>query len=594
MEDFLVSARKYRPQSFDSVVGQQHITTTLQNAIVNQQLAHAFLFTGPRGVGKTTAARILAKTINCTNLQPQGEACNTCESCKTFNQGTSFNIHELDAASNNSVDDIRALIEQVRFAPQAGKYKIYIIDEVHMLTTQAFNAFLKTLEEPPSYAKFILATTEKHKILPTILSRCQIFDFKRITLKDTANYLATICQKENLQAADDSLHLIARKSEGCMRDALSILDKIASFTGGQLTYENTLENLNLLDEDYFFNILELAQEQNLPELMLLYDKINNKGFEAEIFINGLADFYRNVLFAYDAKTLALLEVSDSFKNKYAQWATNLPKTVCLTALQLVHEAEMQVRMARNKRLVVEMCLIKICYLAQAHVVASGGNAVVQKKINTQKVVEYKPVVSWAIKPKAEAVFENKMPAVISTNVKTAVQATTQTNVVTTNHVAEEVKPMPKMISLDKLRAKVKQENRLATNTKHFDVSLENIQLVWDKIADGLRQQNKLSTAQLMSTATLQYDKEKNKLDVHAHSVMQNTSIVQETFLINETFKQYFAEDKPFWELHLLEEEVTGAKQSIANKSTSEQYELMIKKYPAIKYLRDKLRLELDY
>src|SRR5687768_5488262 len=276
MEKFIVSARKYRPQTFDTVVGQEHITTTLKNAIRNQQLAHAFMFCGPRGVGKTTCARILAKTINCERQQPDGEACNTCHSCISFNEGTSLNIHELDTASNNSVDDIRNLVEQVRFAPQAGKYKVYIIDEVHMLSTAAFNAFLKTLEEPPSYAIFILATTEKHKILPTILSRCQIFDFKRITLNDTVQHLRQIANKEEIKAEKAALQVIAQKSEGCMRDALSILDKIVSFTNRELSYQNTLEHLNILDADYYFRLTEKMTAQDLSAALLLYDDINRK------------------------------------------------------------------------------------------------------------------------------------------------------------------------------------------------------------------------------------------------------------------------------------------------------------------------------
>src|SRR3954454_14341728 len=278
MEKFIVSARKYRPQNFNTVVGQSHITTTLKNAIRNHQLAHAFLFCGPRGVGKTTCARILAKTINCENISPDGEACNHCHSCVSFNEGTSLNIHELDAASNNSVDDIRALVDQVRFAPQAGKYKVYIVDEVHMLSASAFNAFLKTLEEPPPYAIFILATTEKHKILPTILSRCQIFDFKRITINDTVEHLQEIADKETIQADKSALHVIAQKSEGCLRDALSILDKIVSFTNGELNYTNTLEHLNILDEDYYFKVMKAMREQNISDAILMYDEINRKGF----------------------------------------------------------------------------------------------------------------------------------------------------------------------------------------------------------------------------------------------------------------------------------------------------------------------------
>jgi DNA polymerase III subunit gamma/tau len=312
MEKFIVSARKYRPQTFDTVVGQEHITTTLKNAIKTGHLAHAFLFCGPRGVGKTTCARILAKTINCENLRPDGEACNECSSCKSFNDGISMNIHELDAASNNSVDDIRALVEQVRFAPQAGKYKVYIIDEVHMLSSSAFNAFLKTLEEPPPYAIFILATTEKHKILPTILSRCQIFDFKRITLQDTVSHLADIAKKEEIQAEETALQLIAQKSEGCMRDALSILDKIVSFTSGTVTYDNTIEHLNVLDADYYFKLLDFMLEQDLAGAMMLYDDIDKKGFEGDMVLNGFAEFMRNLLICKDERIAGLLEVVESF------------------------------------------------------------------------------------------------------------------------------------------------------------------------------------------------------------------------------------------------------------------------------------------
>lgn len=301
MENFIVSARKYRPQTFNTVVGQAHITTTLKNAIKNKQLAHAFLFCGPRGVGKTTCARILAKTINCENIQDNGEACNKCTSCQSFNDGASLNIHELDAASNNSVDDIRSLTEQVRFAPQAGKYKVYIVDEVHMLSTSAFNAFLKTLEEPPPYAIFILATTEKHKIIPTILSRCQIFDFKRITPNDTVDHLQEITQNEHIKADKAALQVIAQKSDGCMRDALSILDKIVSFTNGVLSYQNTLEHLNILDADNYFKLIEAMLQQDLANVMLLYDDINRKGFEGDIVLNGFAEFMRNILVCKDEK-----------------------------------------------------------------------------------------------------------------------------------------------------------------------------------------------------------------------------------------------------------------------------------------------------
>ncbi|MGN7820197.1 DNA polymerase III subunit gamma/tau [Chitinophaga sp. 22536] len=380
MENFIVSARKYRPQNFSTVVGQAHITTTLKNAIRNNQLAHAFLFCGPRGVGKTTCARILAKTINCENLQPDGEACNECHSCKSFNEGSSFNIHELDAASNNSVDDIRTLVEQVRFSPQAGKYKIYIIDEVHMLSSSAFNAFLKTLEEPPSYAIFILATTEKHKILPTILSRCQIFDFKRITIQDTVDHLKEICDKEHIQADADALHLVAQKTDGCMRDSLSTLDKIVSFTSGHLTYQNTLEHLNILDYDYFFRIMDTVLQQDVATALLIFDEILQKGFEGDNFLNGWAEFLRNLLLSKEEKAFHLVEVSGNLKDRYKQLSGKISPAYLITALHLLNDTEINYRLARNKRLHVEMALIKLCYLQQAvSLVSDDNNGEVLKK-----------------------------------------------------------------------------------------------------------------------------------------------------------------------------------------------------------------------
>ncbi|MFL5809782.1 MAG: DNA polymerase III subunit gamma/tau, partial [Flavisolibacter sp.] len=398
MEKFIVSARKYRPQTFDTVVGQQHITTTLKNAIKNHQLAHAFLFCGPRGVGKTTCARILAKTINCENQSPDGEACNVCHSCKSFNEGTSLNIHELDAASNNSVDDIRSLVEQVRFAPQAGKYKVYIIDEVHMLSTSAFNAFLKTLEEPPPYAIFILATTEKHKILPTILSRCQIFDFKRITLQDTVDHLQGIANKEQVRAEDTALQLIAQKSEGCMRDALSILDKIVSFTNGEVTYENTIEHLNILDADYYFRLIDCMLGQDLAGAMLLYDDIDKKGFEGDMVLNGFSEFIRNLLICKDERVVVLLEVVESFKQRFSETAKRTDAAYLVSALNILNEAEINYRAARNKRLHVELALIKLCYLGQALQLTAGESFVDKKKlVETTRSIPFKNIQPIATK-----------------------------------------------------------------------------------------------------------------------------------------------------------------------------------------------------
>lgn len=412
MEKFIVSARKYRPQTFDTVVGQQHITTTLKNAIKSGHLAHAFLFCGPRGVGKTTCARILAKTINCENVSPEGEACNECHSCKSFNEGTSMNIHELDAASNNSVDDIRSLVDQVRFAPQAGKYKVYIIDEVHMLSSSAFNAFLKTLEEPPPYAIFILATTEKHKILPTILSRCQIFDFKRITLQDTVDHLKGIATKEGIQADETGLQLIAQKSEGCMRDALSILDKIVSFTNGEITYNNTLEHLNILDADYYFQLIDCMLQQDLAGAMLLYDDINKKGFEGDMVLNGFAEFLRNLLICKDERVASLLEVVESFKKRYAETARKVDAGYLVSALNILNESEIHYKSARNKRLHVELALIKLCYLQQAlEVTTSGGGLEKTRIADSARSVAFKAIAPIAVKSvKAQEIKAQAKPA----------------------------------------------------------------------------------------------------------------------------------------------------------------------------------------
>ena len=362
MENFIVSARKYRPATFETVVGQQHITGTLQNAIKNNQLAQAFLFCGPRGVGKTTCARILAKTINCTNLTAEQEACGTCDSCVSFQTGHSFNFHELDAASNNSVDDIRSLIEQVRIPPQAGKYKIYIIDEVHMLSANAFNAFLKTLEEPPSYAIFILATTEKHKILPTILSRCQIFDFNRIQVEDIANHLNKIAARENISVDSDGLHIIAQKADGGLRDALSMFDQIVSYTNKNLTYKSVIDNLNILDYDYYFKLTDFLCAGDVSHALLLFNEILNNGFDGNNFINGLASHFRNLLVGKDAQTIQLLEVSENIKQKYIAQSKSADLGFILTALNLANQCDLIYKNSKNQRLQVELSLIKMCHI----------------------------------------------------------------------------------------------------------------------------------------------------------------------------------------------------------------------------------------
>jgi DNA polymerase-3 subunit gamma/tau len=414
MENFIVSARKYRPQNFNTVVGQSHITTTLKNSILNNHLAHAFLFCGPRGVGKTTCARILAKTINCTKVTKEGEACNTCDSCVSFEKGASLNIHELDAASNNSVDDIRTLVEQVRFAPQAGKYKVYIVDEVHMLSSSAFNAFLKTLEEPPPFAIFILATTEKHKILPTILSRCQIFDFRRINSNDTVLHLEEIVGKEKIKAEKNALQLIAQKSEGCMRDALSILDKIVSFSNGALTYENTLEHLNILDEAYYFKLLNFLTAQDLTSAMLLYDEINQKGFEGDMVLYGLAGFIRNILVCKDPASAHLLESIEGWREQYIETANTTSTPYLISALNILNESEIQFKMARNKRLHVELALIKLNFLQQAIELSMSEGELVKKKlvdvsypIKTKRIL---PLGKMVVNEQAKLIIETEAPA----------------------------------------------------------------------------------------------------------------------------------------------------------------------------------------
>lgn len=385
MENYIVSARKYRPSTFESVVGQRALTTTLKNAIATQKLAHAYLFCGPRGVGKTTCARIFAKTINCMSLTADGEACNTCESCVAFNEQRSYNIHELDAASNNSVDDIRQLVEQVRIPPQIGKYKVYIIDEVHMLSASAFNAFLKTLEEPPRHAIFILATTEKHKILPTILSRCQIYDFSRISVDDTVQHLTYVASKEDITAESEALNVIALKADGGMRDALSIFDQVVSFTGGHITYKSVIENLNVLDYEYYFRLTDCFLENKVSDALLLFNDVLNKGFDGSHFITGLSSHFRDLLVSKDSATLALLEVGASIRQRYQEQAQKCPLPFLYRAMKLCNDCDMNYRASKNKRLLVELTLIQVAQLTIEGDDVSGGRGPKQaiKPIFTQ-------------------------------------------------------------------------------------------------------------------------------------------------------------------------------------------------------------------
>jgi DNA polymerase-3 subunit gamma/tau len=605
MEKFIVSARKYRPQNFSTVVGQSHITTTLKNAIKNNQLAHAFLFCGPRGVGKTTCARILAKTINCENRTPDGEACNVCNSCISFDNGTSLNIHELDAASNNSVDDIRSLVDQVRFAPQAGKYKVYIVDEVHMLTTQAFNAFLKTLEEPPPFAIFILATTEKHKIIPTILSRCQIFDFKRITNHDTVEHLQEICEKEHITADKTALHIIAQKSEGCLRDALSILDKIVSFTNGELTYANTLEHLNILDEDYYFRLIDAMQNQSLSDAILLYDEINRKGFEGDLVLNGFAEFLRNLLVSKDAKVAMLLEVSEGFKQRYLDAASKIDAAWLLSALNILNESEINYRMAKNKRLHVELTFIKLCYLNQAlELVNDNGQLSKKKQLESVKPVSFKAITPIADKVKKEGTKtitspgENK--SVDNGNAKQKDEAlliieegvnNSKVPKAAADHTLV-VKPpakFTKLASLEKIREKVATENK---NNHIVDLTEEELYIGWGLYIEELVKNKNLPAVSHFKSAGLNI-LDNNCIEIVTNNNMQQKFIEAERGALISHLQSHFNNRFLTYKIILVADDTKNELRE-EHLSTKQQYLKIIEEYPLVKELKDRLGMQLDY
>lgn len=618
MEKFIVSARKYRPQNFSTVVGQQHITTTLKNAIRNKQLAHAFLFCGPRGVGKTTCARILAKTINCEHPGEDGEACNTCHSCVSFNDGASLNIHELDAASNNSVDDIRTLVEQVRFAPQAGEYKVYIIDEVHMLSSSAFNAFLKTLEEPPPYAIFILATTEKHKILPTILSRCQIFDFKRITTQDTADHLNEICEKEAVKAEMAALQLIAQKSEGCMRDALSIMDKIVSFTNGELSYTNTLEHLNILDADYYFRLMDAMLKQDVSSALLMFDEINRKGFEGDTVLNGLAEFIRNLLVCKDPKVASLLDVVESFKDRYVAMAGAVSASLLVSALNLLSDAEIQYRGARNKRLHIELTLIKLCYLQQAIEITDGGSGPDKKKI-TDRPLAFR-TVSLAPAPEKRPVSGAKLIVETSATPKpvasTATQATAASSAMaqpaafqspTTPVQAEAttaaIKPATvatpttanggglKLSSLSKLRQEIAARNSGPSEKKErIALTQERLKEHWQGFANKLREA-KNPAVQSFELSELRILDDENFEVVTGDNIMARF-IDAEKRELAEYLQEKFCNNRLLFTVVIEQRADLGLKFE-RPLTPREVFMQMAEQYPLINDLRIKLRLEVD-
>lgn len=600
MENFIVSARKYRPQNFSTVVGQAHITTTLKNAIKNNQLAHAFLFCGPRGVGKTTCARILAKTINCENRTEDGEACNECNSCISFDAGTSLNIHELDAASNNSVDDIRSLVEQVRFAPQAGKYKVYIVDEVHMLSSSAFNAFLKTLEEPPPYAIFILATTEKHKILPTILSRCQIFDFKRITNNDTVDHLQEICDKEEIKADKAALHIIAQKSEGCMRDSLSILDKIVSFTSGKVSYANTLEHLNILDEDYYFRLLDYLLAQDLGSALLMYDEINRKGFEGDTVLNGFAEFLRNLLVSSDARVAMLLEVADDFKQKYLQVASRVPPAFIISALNVLNEAEIGYRQARNKRLHVELAIIKLSYLQQA-IELVNDNGLSKKKIaDDNKVVAFKTLPIYRVKAELPPVVTERAASQQEAKLIIEQPEPKIERTVSKSHVAPAASPVsasipatPKsggLASLQKLRQQIREQSSNVSAVKN--ITEEELHAAWEELLNKLKlKANNSAVTNNLKTASLRII-DNSSVEIVVGSDIQKAFVETQRADLVEHLQTWFNNRQLVYLVSVEETELEEKPQEVT-LTRKQQYLKIIEEYPLVKELKERLKLELE-
>ncbi|MGI8950708.1 MAG: DNA polymerase III subunit gamma/tau [Chitinophagaceae bacterium] len=614
MDKFIVSARKYRPQTFDTVVGQSHITTTLKNAIKNNQLAHAFLFCGPRGVGKTTCARILAKTINCENIQPDGEACNVCNSCKSFNEGISLNIHELDAASNNSVDDIRALVEQVRYAPQSGKYKVYIVDEVHMLSASAFNAFLKTLEEPPPYAIFILATTEKHKILPTILSRCQIFDFKRITNNDTVQHLEEIVQKEEINAEKSALQIIAQKSEGCMRDALSILDKIVSFTNGEVTYRNTLEHLNILDEDYYFKLINYLLQQNLADAMLLFDEINRKGFEGDMVLNGFAEFLRNLMVCKDEKAAALLDVVEGMQQKYFEASQKISTAYLVSALNILNEAEINYKMARNKKLHVELVLIKLNFLQQALELSfENGNVIRKKRVDFPVAYRIKSIQSFQIKPATVSssppktkLFIEQEPAVIKPGIAAAkpfqqepaiVSSLSQQQLPSSNFFSQ---PSKKIISangskknlLVALQEKYGDKYHIEEVKEPEPLNMEKLLLCWQQHIEKMEKQQKHSSVNTFKIAKLNIETD-TKFTVTINALTQKKFIEQEKTFLCDQIQQAFNNRIISFDV-LIQKEKKEELPANMRLNNREKFEKIAAHYPLLKELKEKLKLDIEY
>ncbi len=590
MENFIVSARKYRPARFEDVIGQPQVTQTLKNAIRNNQLAQAFLFCGPRGVGKTTCARILAKVINCEKNSKEIEACNECESCKSFNQNATFNVHELDAASNNSVEDIRALIEQVRYAPQAGKKKIYIIDEVHMLSNQAFNAFLKTLEEPPPYAIFILATTEKHKIIPTILSRCQIFDFNRIRTEDTADYLLNISRKEEIKTEPDALHIIAQKSDGALRDALSMFDRISIFTDRNITYQAVLTNLNILDYDYFFRFTDYFLQESITDCLLTYNEILAKGFEGDNFLSGLASHIRNLLVSKDNETLQLLETSANLRNRYTEQAAYTPVSFLLNAINIINESEIQYRTSRNKRLSVELALMKLCYLFRTVKLVLTEEAIDETKKKNEfttikKEEVLKPIVTSIISTEKEEKNKTISPTTTAAPVKPIFAESSSTTSF-------------KIPTLSSLKATATNEKLEKTSEKPSEKIIgdeldeEKLKYALSKYIENLQAEKKFSVSEILKIYPPILENKNNILIVVGTDSHKQLLLAEQELMVDFLKKQL---EKKIINLTV---KVDAERSKVDNKkrpyTPSEKFEHMAKKNPLLKQLRDNLKLEADF
>jgi len=594
MDNFIVSARKYRPATFDTVVGQQHITGTLKNAIKNSQLAQAFLFCGPRGVGKTTCARILAKTINCQHLTPEVEACGTCDSCKSFQNGNSFSIHELDAASNNSVDDIRSLIEQVRIPPQTGRYKIYIIDEVHMLSTQAFNAFLKTLEEPPSYAIFILATTEKHKILPTILSRCQIFDFNRIQVEHIAGHLAHIAQKEGVTYDMDGLHLIAQKADGGLRDALSMFDQIVSFSNKSVSYEAVIDNLNILDYDYYFKLTDAILAEDSVSALLVFDEVLSNGFDGSHFIAGLASHFRNLLVGKDVSTLKLLEVSENIRQRYLEQAQLADVGLLLSIMNVANQCEINYRTSKNQRLQVELALLKMCHVKAAVQISLHST----EQTDQQEAVKKKPDAVTPSLPVQPAVSHTTPPSTTPAPVPVKEYAkTTPTDV-----DAEPAKlkipsfkgmklssAVPSLTDVFKEKTEVdpNAEPEYITGSERQPFTYEDFLPLWHALADQAKAESKISLFTLMTANAPKLRDDYSVEVIVENAIQENLLALSKIDILNDLrvkLKNFAIDLLP------IQVESNVVRKPYTNQ---EKYQAMVTKNPLVDKLRQTFNLGFD-